>query len=154
MSLHGPGSTTLRVSPQVQNIVAPGRSYTGEAPLPGLFWQWIFPTVRPPQCSYGLAPRLFWACGFTLSVGADSLAVLRAGLPSFARPTLRSTSESRSASREEADSAGPLPSRTVPWYYACARGAEPHARESRDSGVTRAKRERRRVRISACVCFC
>ena len=25
-------------------------------------------TVGPPQCSYGLPPRCFWTCGFTLSV--------------------------------------------------------------------------------------
>ena len=30
---------TLRVNPQVQKIVAAGRSYTGEAPLSGVFWQ-------------------------------------------------------------------------------------------------------------------
>ena len=26
------------------------------------------PDSVPPQCSYGLAPRCFWTCGFTLSV--------------------------------------------------------------------------------------
>ena len=26
------------------------------------------PRVWPPQCNYGLAPRCFWTCGFTLSV--------------------------------------------------------------------------------------
>ena len=29
----------LRVNPQVQNIVAVGRSYTGASPLSGVFWQ-------------------------------------------------------------------------------------------------------------------
>ena len=29
-------------------------------------------TVGPPQCSYGLAPRFFWTCGFTLSVDSRS----------------------------------------------------------------------------------
>ena len=45
---------TLRVNPQVQMFL-------------GATVRKIL-TVWPSQCSYGLAPRFGWTCGFTLSV--------------------------------------------------------------------------------------
>ena len=35
-------------------------------------------TVGPPQCSYGLAPRNVWTCGFTLSVGSTGFCTCEA----------------------------------------------------------------------------
>ena len=72
--------TTLRVNPQVQNF----RGGQAVATLGRPHYQDIFGSgtakniliVGPPQCSYGLAPRMFWTCGFTLSVGVPKAAEL------------------------------------------------------------------------------
>ena len=66
-SLIGALCPNSRVNPRVKTIMGPGLSYTGEAQLPVAYFGSAWPS------SHGLAPRLFLACGFTLSVpaGAD-----------------------------------------------------------------------------------
>ena len=52
--------STLRVNPQVQKIVAAGRSYTGEAPLSGVFWQCHLSVGSPTSVRFRIDSRKFW----------------------------------------------------------------------------------------------